>query len=308
MTTNTSEHLVETSWLEEHLSDPTLRIIDCTVFLPNYFDESAEEEVQVVSGRSEYESGHIPGSVFVDLIRDLSDPDNDRFMLPMPPSEQFAAVMSRLGVGPGTRVVLYDRMVNIWATRLWWMLRAFGFEDAAVLSGGWAKWTAENRPVSKEAAAYPPGQFVARFRPELIATKEEVLAAIADGSTCIVNALDADEYAGRGPVRYGRAGHIPTSANVSFLEVLDPDTNAFLPLGSLRGKFAGAGALEGGRVITYCGGGIAASADAFLLTILGAKDVALYDGSLTEWAADPALPLVTGAMRRDQQAMESVTT
>src|SRR5215213_772788 len=101
-------------------------------------------------------------------------------------------------------------MVNIWATRVWWMLRAFGFEHAAVLNGGWAKWSAEGRPVSIVAATYPPAAFVASFRPELIATKEEVVAAMGDASTCIVNALDPDEYAGRGPVRYGRSGHIPT--------------------------------------------------------------------------------------------------
>ncbi len=286
--------LIETDWLEDHLDDPDLRIIDCTVFLPNYFDERAAEEVQVVSGRSEYDGGHIPGSVFADLISELTDRENDRFMLPMPPPEQFGAVMSRLGVGEGTRIVLYDRMVNIWATRLWWMLRAFGFDDAAVLNGGWQKWTTEGRPISTESASYPPAQFAARLRPDLIATKDEVHAAMDDGSTCLINALDADEYAGRGPVRYGRGGHIPTSANVSFLEVLDADTNAFLPLEQLRAKFAAAGALGSERVITYCGGGIAASADAFLLTLLGAQNVALYDGSMTEWAADPTLPLKTG--------------
>jgi thiosulfate/3-mercaptopyruvate sulfurtransferase len=287
-------HLVETDWLESQLANPTLRIIDCTVFLPNYFDESAGEQVEVVSGRDAYQAGHIPGSAFVDLVGELTDRTNQRFMFPMPSADQFARVMSRLGVGAGTRVVLYDRTVNIWATRVWWMLRAFGFDDAAVLNGGWAKWSAEGRPVSTEPATYPPAAFAARFRPELIATRDEVVTAMAHGSACIVNALDPDEYAGRGPVRYGRAGHIPTSRNVSFLGVLNPETNAFLPLDQLRAQFEAAGALDGRRVLTYCGGGIAASADAFLLTLLGARDVALYDGSMTEWAADPSLPLTTG--------------
>ena len=286
-----SPHLVETDWLEANLDDPNLRILDCTVFLPNYFEESAADEVQVVPGRSDYDAGHIPGSVFVDFLADLTDRDNDRFMFPMPPADQFAAVMSRLGVRPGTRVVLYDRMVNIWATRVWWMLRTFGFDNAGVLNGGWAKWTAEQRATSTEAATYPAAEFTATLRPELIATRDEVRIAMEDGGTCLLNALDADEYAGRGPVRYRRAGHIPTSANVSFLE---PETNAFLPREQLREKFAAAGALGRERVITYCGGGIAASADAFLLTLLGAKNVALYDGSMTEWAADESLPLTTG--------------
>ena len=294
MTFKNPQYLVETDWLEAHLDDPNLRIFDCTVYLTNYFDESAGRKLEIVSGRSQWEQGHIPGSGFADLMNELSDPENKRFFAPMPPAGQFAEAMSRYGVGPGTRVVLYDDMVNIWAARIWWMLRYFGFDDAAVLNGGWKKWTSEGRPTSTEPPAYPPAQFVARPRPSLVATKDEVLAAIGTVATCIVNALDADEYAGRGPVRYGRPGHIPTSTNVSFLSVLDPETNAYLPPERLRELFETARAFEKERVITYCGGGIAASGDALLLTLLGAENVALYDGSMTEWAADPALPLVTG--------------
>ena len=291
MSTQTSEYLVETDWLESNLDDANLRVIDCTVFLPNYFDESAGEHVEVEPGREDYEKGQIPGSAYVAPGEDLSDPARPELMFAMPPAAQFAAVMSRLGVGPGTRVVLYDRMVNMWATRVWWMLRAFGFEEAAVLNGGWEKWSAEGRPVSDAGSSYPPAEFMAQWRPELIATKDEVLASIEDESTCLINALDADEFAGRGTVRYGRGGRIPSSVNVSFLEM---ESNTYLPLDELRSKFSDVGALEGKRVITYCGGGIAASSDAFVLTMLGAEDVALYDGSMTEWAADPELPLVMG--------------
>jgi thiosulfate/3-mercaptopyruvate sulfurtransferase len=289
-----NRYLVDTSWLQDHLDDPELRILDCTVYLPNYFEESAQEQVEIVPGLQDYKRAHIPGSVFVDLVGDLTDKSNKRFMFPMPSADQFASVMSRLGVGEGTRVVLYDRMVNIWAARVWWMLRAFGFSNAAVLDGGWAKWTAEGRPSSAAPATHPPAKFVARLQPERIATKEEVRAAIADESTCLVNALDPEEFSGRGPVRYGRPGHIPTSVNVSFLGVLNSETNAYLPLADIRAQFASAGALGKDRIITYCGGGIAACSDAFLLTVLGAKNVAVYDGSMTEWAADPELPLEVG--------------
>jgi thiosulfate/3-mercaptopyruvate sulfurtransferase len=185
-------------------------------------------------------------------------------------------------------------MVNIWATRVWWMLRAFGFEQVAVLNGGWKKWTSEGRPVSTAPPTYPAAQFVARPRPELIATKDEVLDAIDQQSTCLINALDPDEYAGRGPVRYGRPGHIPSSVNVSFLSVLDPETNAYRNPERLRDQFNQVGALHKDRVITYCGGAIAACSDAFVLTLLGVDNVAVYDGSMTEWAADATLPLVTG--------------
>jgi thiosulfate/3-mercaptopyruvate sulfurtransferase len=289
-----NRYLVDTAWLQDHLDDLDLRILDCTVYLPNYFEESAQEKLEIIPGLQDYKRSHIPGSVFVDLVGDLTDKSNKRFMFPMPSADQFASVMSQLGVGEGTRVVLYDRMVNIWAARVWWMLHAFGFNNAAILDGGWAKWTAEGRPTSTALAAYPPATFVARFQPERIATREEVRAAIDGKSTCLVNALDPEEFSGRGPVRYGRPGHIPTSVNVSFLGVLNSQTNAYLPPEDIRSQFASAGVLEKDRIIIYCGGGIAACSDAFLLTLLGARNVAVYDGSMTEWAADPELPLEVG--------------
>ncbi len=294
MTFQNPQYLVETDWLHTHLDEANLRILDCTVYLPNYFDASAAEKVEIVSGRENWEQGHIPGSAFADLMQDLCDPHNTQFMFPMPPASQFEAAMARYGVGEGTHVVLYDDMVNIWAARVWWMLRAFGFDHAAVLNGGWKKWTREGRPVSTAPPTYPATPFVARARPELIATKDEVLTAIDQQATCLINALDPDEHAGRGPVRYGRPGHIPSSMNVSFLSVFDPETHAYLRPEQLREQFNHVGALHKDRVITYCGGAIAACSDAFVLTLLGVDNVAVYDGSMTEWAADATLPLVTG--------------
>jgi len=142
------QYLVETDWLHAHLEDANLRALDCTVYLPNYFDASAAQKLEIVSGRAHWEQGHIPGSAFADLLQDLCGPADTRFRFPMPPAAQFAAAMSRYGVGEGTRVVLYDDMLNAWAARIWWMLRAFGFDNAAVLNGGWKKWTLEGRPIS----------------------------------------------------------------------------------------------------------------------------------------------------------------
>ncbi len=289
-------YLVETDWLQAHLDDADLRILDCTVYLPNYFEPSAADKIETVSGREHWKQDHIPGAAFADLMNELSDPQNTHFMFPMPDAEQFAAAMSRYGVGEGTRVVLYDDMLNIWAARVWWMLRAYGFDNAAVLSGGWKKWTLEERPTSTELPNYPPAQFVARPRPELIATKDEVQMAIDHPATRIINALTPDEFAGHGPVRYGRPGHIPSSVNVSFLGVVDPDMHAYLKPEQLREQFTKVGAMDKDRVITYCGGGIAASSDALILTMLGVDNVAVYDGSMTEWAADSTLPLVVGDM------------
>ena len=294
MTFAQPQYLVETDWLAGHLDDPDLRIIDCTSYLPDYFESV---EVTKQSGRENHEQGHIPGAVYVDLIHDLSAPDRPDIMYPMPPAEQFAAVMSQLGVGEGTRVILYDGFLNMWSTRVWWMLRSFGFDQAAVLNGGWQKWTAEGRPVSTEPGSYPPAKFVARPRPELIATKAEVLAAIDDEEARLINALSAAEHTGDPdfPHHYTRPGHIPGSANVPFTGVIDLEgTSAYLDPEQLRAQYEAAGGLDDAKIITYCGGGIAASQAAFLLTLLGADNVALYDGSLTEWGADPSLPMDTG--------------
>jgi thiosulfate/3-mercaptopyruvate sulfurtransferase len=284
------QYLVETDWLETHLTDPDVRVLDCTVFF-----DTDEHGFYLAHGRDAWAQGHIPGSGFADLMSDLSDLGSPLAFM-MPSATQFAEAMSRYGVGDGTRVVLYeanrDRWANMWAARLWWMLRAFGFDQAAILNGGWHKWTMEGRPVSTALCAYPPARFTARPRPELIADKREVLAAIGDSDTCLINALTVEDHAGT-TAYYGRPGRIPSSVNVPTVTLVDPVTHAYLPAEQLRAKFASVGALNRGRVITYCGGAIAACSDAFVLTLLGVPKVAVYDGSLLEWASDPTLPMAT---------------
>jgi thiosulfate/3-mercaptopyruvate sulfurtransferase len=281
--------LVETDWLAAHLDDPELRVLECTTIL----HPRPEGGFRAESGRATWAAGHIPRSGFADLTGDLCD-RTSKLLYMMPPAEQMAAVMGRLGVGEGTRVVLYDRAVNMWAARVWWMLRAVGFDAAAVLNGGWRKWTAEGRPTSTEPCAYPAARFVARPRPDLFVGKEAVLAGLGHRATCVVNALSEAQHRGVGGVAYGRPGRIAGSANVPAQSLVDPATHAYLPAAVLRERFAAAGVLDAGRVITYCGGGIAASSDAFVLTLLGHDAVSVYDASLSEWAADPSLPMETG--------------
>jgi thiosulfate/3-mercaptopyruvate sulfurtransferase len=277
--------LADTGWLEENLGDPSLRVLDCTVYLR----PRPEGGMTIESGREHWAQGHIPGAAFADLKEELSD-TNQKLRFMMPSDEQFAEAMSSYGIGEDTQVVLYDANMSMWAARVWWMLRAFGFDNARVLDGGWKKWKLEGRSISTEPSSYPRGSFVARPRPSLIATKDDVQAAISDGATCVVNALAEDQHTGKVNA-YGRPGHIPGSTNVPAMRIIDPETGAYLPLDELRKQFDVAGATSAGRVITYCGGGIAASSDAFVLTMLGHENVAVYDASLSEWAADPSLPL-----------------
>lgn len=284
-----TDYLVETDWLVDHLDDPGVRVLEATTILRRGDDGRLRAE----SGRDGWAESHIPGSVFADLPGDLSDKNATlRFM--MPPPEQFAEAMSSYGVGDDTRVVLYDRAAGMWAARVWWMLRAFGFENAAVLNGGWSKWTAEGRATSDAAPESREATFTARPRPELIANQADVLAATGDEDTCLLNSLSEEQHRGEGASPYGRPGRIASSVNVPANSLVDPETNVYLPLEQLRERFASVGADQAERVITYCGGGIAASNDALALTLLGYENVAIYDASLSEWAADESLPMEVG--------------
>lgn len=279
--------LVSANWLTETLDAPELRLIDCSVVMRTLDDGG----YTFVGAQQEFDAGHVPGAVFVDVLTELSDPDST-LPLMLPPEDAFAAAMQRLGVGDESRVVLYDRSNHAWAARVWWMLRAYGFDRASVLDGGWQKWTAEQRPVSTEAAAPAPARFTPRFRPELIASKADVLEAIADSTTCLINALSPEEHSGK-QGRFARKGRIAGSSNVYCQSLVDPATHAYLDPDSLRAAFADSGAFDARRTITYCGGGIAASSNALILTMLGIENVAVYDGSLGEWTSDPDTPMQT---------------
>jgi len=283
--------LVQTDWLEAHRGDTNLRIFDCTTHLQPA-EPGTDIPYRIVSGKADYDAGHIPGAGFLDIQGELSDNTTKlRFMLPSP--DQFAAIMSRHGIGEGARVVLYSAGNIMWATRVWWMLRAFGFDNAAVLDGGWEKWRAEGRPVSTEPCAYPATKFIARPRADLFVGKERVRAALADSRTIIVNALSPDLHRGKGPSRYGRPGRVPGSVNVPAATLLDSKTKAFVPLADARTKFDATGVEKSKNVICYCGGGISATVDLFMLYQLGYQNLTLYDGSMGEWARDDSLPIET---------------
>ncbi len=279
--------LVSTAWLEDHLNDASLRVYDCTTYLRPA--APGEGPYHPESGRKEYEAAHIPGAGFIDLIGDLSRRDTSlHFMLAA--DDVLAAAFSRLGVGPGTRVVLYSAGHIMWATRVWWTLRALGFDDAAVLDGGWEKWAAEGRPTSSEPCRYPAASFALGERRALFVDREAVRGALDRPDTCLINALNPDYYRGEGESRYGRPGRIPGSVNVPALSLLR-DTHDFVSLDEAAASFAAVGADRADQVITYCGGGISATVDNFMLYRLGHDNVSTYDASMGEWAQDEALPI-----------------
>jgi thiosulfate/3-mercaptopyruvate sulfurtransferase len=190
-------------------------------------------------------------------------------------------------------VVVYSTTSPMWATRLWWMLRACGFDNAAVLDGGFGKWKADGRPVETGEARYPPAKLALAARPGAWADKAAVLAAVGDGAVCTLNALSPSVHSGEGATNYGRKGHIAGSRNVPYAALLRPD-GTWRDDAELRALFEAVGAMGRSQVICYCGGGISATMDALALTRLGHPAVAVYDGSMSEWSADAAMPMELG--------------
>jgi thiosulfate/3-mercaptopyruvate sulfurtransferase len=270
------EFLVETDWLAQRLNDVV--VLDCTTHLI----PDPKITYLVKPGREDFEKGHIPGAQFCDVSRDVSD-TTQKFNFMRQTPDDFAAAMRRFGIGNSTRVVTYSTGNPWWATRVWWLLREFGHDNAAVLNGA----------ETDAGTQRPKGDFTVREVRNLMVGRDEVKAAIGDAGVCTLNALMPAQHSGSGGNSYGRPGHIAGSVNLPAAHLLDPATNAFLPADELRRLLGAVGALDR-PVIAYCGGGIAASADALILTMLGHENVKIYDASLSEWAKDESLPMETG--------------
>jgi thiosulfate/3-mercaptopyruvate sulfurtransferase len=279
--------------LTRDLGRAEMRIYDCTTYLEPA-PPGSDDPYIVVSGRDSFEAGHVPGADFLDLQGEFSD-QATRLRFMMPTVAQLEAAFGRHGLGNDTRVVLYSIGTMMWATRFWWMLKSLGFDGAAVLDGGFDKWQAEGLPVEQgPARGYPSATFVAKPRSGWFVDKQAVLAAIPRPDTAIVNALGPQFHQGLEPSRYGRPGRVPGSVNVPAASLVDPQKKTFTSVADAEAKFAAAGVVKDKHVIAYCGGGISATIDLFLLHQLGFNDLSLYDGSMGEWAKDGTLPIERG--------------
>lgn len=243
-------------------------------------------------GRTRWEDAHIPGSRYADLQRTLSDAAA-HFSFAFPPPEKLVPALQSLGVRDGATVVIYDDFLNMWATRIWWMLRAIGFSNAAVLDGGWKAWVAAGKPIESGAAASAPSARPLSIRPvPSFVDIQAIEAHVAGdgGSEALVCALPEAYFNGAEKVG-GRGGHIPGSINIPAASLLDAE-GRFLPRGELRARLARLD--DASSVTLYCGGGISATVVAFALGLTGREDINVYDGSLEEWNADPSRPLASG--------------
>lgn len=277
------EALVETEWLARHLQAPDVRIVDASWYMP-----SANRDA-----RAEYEEAHIPGAVFFD-IDEISDAGTD-FPHMLPSAEKFSSHMRRMGLGDGNRVVVYDGAGLFSAPRVWWMFRVFGHDDVAVLNGGLPKWRKENRPLEQGKQSPQVRHFTARMNHLLVRDIDQMRANLKSKAEQVLDARSAGRFAGKEPEpRPGvRSGHIPGSHNLPYPEILDPETKTVLPADRLAAKFAAAGVDIAKPIVTTCGSGITASALAFGLYLVGRPNVAVYDGSWSEWGAHQDTPVET---------------
>lgn len=275
--------LVTTEWLAEHMNAPDVRIVDGSWYLP-------------ADGRdpqAEYAERHIPGAVFFD-IEAISD---EKSPLPhmLPSAEKFSSRVRKLGLGDGVRIVVYDGGNMMAAARVWWMFRVFGHEDVAVLDGGLPKWMSEGRPVDDAAVIPRERHFTARMNTFLVRDIAQMRSNIESAREQVVDARGAGRFAGSEPeIRPGlRGGHIPGSVNLPYASLLRPDATVRSDE-DIRAALAGIGVDPARHVATTCGSGISASFLALALNLIGARNVAVYDGSWTEWGGREDTPVATG--------------
>lgn len=285
MSYTNAEALVSTDWVEQHLNAPDVRIVDATWFLPS--DERVAREA--------YESCHLPGAVYFD-IDEIADTDSELpHMLPSP--EKFSSRVRKLGLGDGVRIVVYDATGFMASHRVWWTFRVFGHDDIAVMDGGLPKWLAEGRPVDDIPPIPRERHFTPRVNHTLVRSRNQMLGNVGEAREQVADARPPGRFKGEAaePRASLRKGHIPGSLNVPAMSVLDTERhNVMKPADELRAVFEGAGLDLSRPVVTTCGSGVTASTLAFALFLLGRDEVAVYDGSWSDWGSVPDTPIATG--------------
>ncbi len=275
--------LVSTDWLERHLKDADLRLIDLrgrvlppTAPPPHY-----------ISDRAAYEAAHIPGAVFVDWLLDIVEPGSPSNDIAAP--SRFADLMQRLGISNDNRVVVYDDAASMFAARMRWCLLYYGHAKVQILDGGWQKWTAEARATAAGQRTARVGSFAPVRKAQLIASADEILGGIGGDAMQLLDVRSPAEFAGESS-RAQCGGHIPTAINMPAKSVLADDLT-LKPVAELQAYFSGMGiSLNAEDTVIYCNSGVSACLGMVALEMAGASNLRVYDGSWKEWGNDPSKP------------------
>ena len=285
------EYISSFEWLNNNLDNKKGRIFDCTTYLL-YQDDDPSLPYIVESGFREYQISHIKNSAYLDLQKDLSD-NSSKFRFTLPDYHTLAKNFSNLGVGDDFHIVLYSRNGLQWATRIWWMLYVLGFKNLSILDGSFNEWKKNNLPTESKINIFEKSEFKIEINNKIFVDKNRVLGSMNTKECVILNSLTEDLHNGENP-RYGRPGRIPGSLNIPFHELTDLEKGCFKSPSECLEVFKKKGISQDSRVLNYCGGGIAASLDAFVLFQLGYDDIEIYDNSMSEWATDENLPIEIG--------------
>jgi thiosulfate/3-mercaptopyruvate sulfurtransferase len=273
------ELLASTEWLSDELGRPDLRIVDCR-WRPDG------------TGAAVFDAGHLPGATYLDWRAELTDPPSEEssHALRLSSSESVLRFMARSGVGAANTLVLYDDTIGLYAARAWWSLRVYGFESAKILDGGFPAWVAESRPLSTGLLPRPETAFTPRLNPRLRLTTSDVRSLLASPDAQIIDGRAVPEYRGHeGNAR--RLGHIPGAVNVPVGALHEGGSQRLLDADAIRAQLSRATITKGHRIVCYDGSGVGAAKLAFVLTLMGYDDVAVYDGGWAEWGDRLDLPV-----------------